>query len=217
MLFNIVRCEMFDKNMVRAILSRDGKIVSHLDDNSDGVISDGVYVYREEPEPVADAVPGMGRPVRMFRRSMRIETIDMFSGIVWREVGVSMDFEPIASGWCDDVLVGVCRASDDMDRMKIAPSMLWRMFASDYAWLGTTAKGLTHRHHISERHARRYLDKLEALDSALVTVMSGMSRQLKDEPPRMTAAEHDRYFAELQWYDSGIPKDFVMQLAEATQ
>ncbi len=169
---------MFDKSMVRAILNRNGEVVSHLDDDSPDLIRDGVYVYREEAEPVADSVPGTGRPVRVFRRSMQVSTLDMYRGIRWREVGVTMDFEPVATGWADDVLLGVCRASEDSSRMKINPGELWRMYCHDVSWLGCTAKGITHRHGISERHARRYLDKLEELDNMLVFVLNRFSHAL---------------------------------------
>ncbi len=200
---------MFDKSMVRAILSRDGKVVSHLDDNSDGVITDGIYVYREEVEAVPDITPGIGRPGKMFKRSMRVETLEMFGGISWREVGIGVEFEPVARGWCDDVLIGVCRLSDDDSRMKINPTELWRMYCHDVSWLGATVKGITHRHRLSERHARRYMDKLIMLDAMLVYTLDRISQARlqaveREEQANTLPDDVDAYMSRLECERIGL-------------
>ncbi len=161
---------MITNDRVRDILS--SPVIDGVFTYPDGVVAvivDSVYTFHAPAAAVADAVAATGRPAKQYNRAIPLDALIAAGVIDWEVVAEGYEVRP--TGWLDDVFIGVCRSQDDISRIKVSPAKLWRIWASEQAVAGVTAQGITHRAGISERQARRYMDKLMVLDSVIGMVL----------------------------------------------
>lgn len=127
-----------------------------------GTIVDGVYSFAM-PDEIERAEQVTGRPAAIAQRSVLVSKLYELGGL---DIAEHIGYEYTPYRWLDDVWLGVCRATE-REQLDIKPLVLWSLYISDECGRGLTAKMLTRRLSMSERHARRYIGKLQALDTAI--------------------------------------------------